>query len=39
VTELSTSDDDEDVWLSPDGRTVYFTQRIDGLQAIFRADR
>ncbi len=40
VDELSTPTDDEDVWISPDGRTIYLVQRTtDGQQDIYVATR
>ena len=39
VLELGTGDDDEDPWLSPDLRTLYFVRNTGGEKRIYRATR
>lgn len=39
VTELNSTDSDTDPWLSPDGRTMYFTSNRDGTQRLWQTTR
>jgi hypothetical protein len=39
LLELSGPDDEEDPWISPDGRTLYFSRKVDGIDHLFVARR
>jgi hypothetical protein len=39
LAEINTADGDEDPWLSPDGRWLYFVRDVAGEKHIFRASR
>jgi len=39
LTELQTSSDETDPWVSPDGRTIYFSSTRDGVSQIYTAER
>ncbi len=39
ITELNSTSSDTDPWLSPDGRTMYFTSNRDGTQRLWQTTR
>lgn len=39
ITELGSTSSESDVWISPDGRTLYFTSNRDGTQRLWQTTR
>jgi Tol biopolymer transport system component len=39
IVELTTADEEHDIWVSPDGRTIYFIRVVGGANALWMAQR